>query len=171
MKPYHIKLGVILFCFSTLMFSCQVEDEEDTDTSTVPTGFNVDGQKLVDLVNQQRTQGCICGSEQMPPVNPISWNETLAKAAYLHSKDMSENNYFSHTGKNGSDAGERIENQGYIWRTYGENIAEGYTTEEAVIEGWLNSEGHCKNIMKASFEEMGVGREANYWTQVFGAQR
>ena len=152
------------------MISCQVEDESNSDHENIPTDFNVDGQKLVDLVNRYRTEGCTCGSEQMPPVGTITWNETLAKAAYLHSKDMKQNNYFSHTGKDGSNAGERIERQGYNWRTYGENIAEGYTNEQAVIEGWIDSEGHCRNIMKASFEEMGIGREANYWTQVFGAK-
>jgi uncharacterized protein YkwD len=55
-----------------------------------------------------------------------------------------------------------------MWKTYGENIANGYGTEQAVMTAWLASEGHCKNIMSSSFKEIGAGREGNYWTQVFG---
>jgi len=57
-----------------------------------------------------------------------------------------------------------------------ENIAAGQTTPEQVIQGWLDSDGHCANIMNANFEEMGVALATNsgiygiYWTQVFAAQ-
>ncbi len=64
---------------------------------------------------------------------------------------MKTNNYFSHTGLNGSTAGQRITAAGYTWSAYGENIANGYSSEQAVINGWLGSEGHCKNIMSAEF--------------------
>ena len=148
-------------------FGCQNQEEEIAPNQD---NFNVDAQELVKLVNEYRTQGCTCGNEQMPAVGTITWNETFAKTAYLHSKDMNDKNYFSHTGKDGSSAGERLERQGYDWRTYGENIAEGYTTEKSVIEGWIDSEGHCRNIMNPNFQEMGLGRESNYWTQVFGAK-
>ena len=47
-----------------------------------------------------------------------------------------------------------------------ENIANGYASEQSVMNGWLGSEGHCKNIMNGSFKEMGAGREGNYWTQI-----
>ena len=106
----------------------------------------------------------------MPPVAAVVWNDKLAKAAYDHSADMKANDYFSHTGLNGSTAGQRITAVGYTCKTYGENIANGYTTEQAVMTGWLNSEGHCKNIMNGNFKEMGAGRQDNYWTQVFGAK-
>ena len=100
----------------------------------------------------------------------VTWNDKLAKAAYDHSVDMKLNDYFSHTGLNGSNPGQRITAAGYIWKTYGENIANGYASEQAVMNGWLGSEGHCKNIMNGSFKEMGAGREGNYWTQIFGAR-
>ncbi|WP_338766383.1 CAP domain-containing protein [Bernardetia sp. ABR2-2B] len=150
------------------IFACAEVDEEIAPNENNPN--NVNKQELIRLVNEYRTEGCQCGNEQMLPVGAITWDEALEQAAYLHSKDMNDKNYFSHTGKDGSSAGDRIKRQGYDWRTYGENIAEGYTSEEAVIEGWKNSEGHCRNMMNANFEEMGVGRESNYWTQVFGAK-
>jgi uncharacterized protein YkwD len=82
---------------------------------------------------------------------------------------MQSKNYFSHTSKDGRSPGDRIIAQGFNWSAYGENIARGQTSEAAVMNGWLNSEGHCKNIMNARFTYVGVGMEKNYWTQLFGS--
>lgn len=171
MNFQKIKLYSFLLLFSGALFSCEdLETEPNQDTTNLGAAFNVNGQELVNLVNKYRTEGCTCGSEQMPAVSTITWNETLAKTAYLHSKDMNDKNYFSHTGKDGSDPGDRMERQGYNWRTYGENIAKGYANEKDVIEGWINSEGHCRNIMNPNFQEIGIGKEGEYWTQVFGTK-
>ena len=161
---------------SVLIFSCTKQDipannqtgNNGGNTETIV--YNVNKTKLLDLVNTVRKTGCNCGNTAMPPVAAVIWNDKLAKAAYDHSVDMQSNDYFSHTGLNGSTPGERITAAGYIWKTYGENIANGYASEELVMNGWLGSEGHCKNIMNASFKEMGTGREVNYWTQIFGAR-
>lgn len=104
----------------------------------------------------------------MPPVKPVAWNSILEQAALVHSQDMTKNSYFDHTGSDGSSAGDRITRLGYIWQAWGENIAMGYTSERAVMDGWLASEGHCKNIMNATFTEMGVARDGKYWSQEFG---
>lgn len=127
-------------------------------------------QKLIELVNNYRQSGCNCGSEFFPPANPVVWNDLLKDAAQKHSDDMKENNFFSHTGSDGSNPGERIYDAGYNWSIWGENIAKGYTSEEDVINGWITSEGHCKNIMNPSFEEMGVATSGTYWTQEFAKQ-
>lgn len=169
MNFQKIKIYSLFLLLSFGLFSCE-EVETNPDTTNSELTFNVNGQELVNLVNTYRTEGCTCGSDRMPAVSKITWNETLAKTAYLHSKDMNDANYFSHTGKDGSGAGDRMERQGYNWRTYGENIAKGYSNEKAVMEGWINSEGHCRNIMNGNFQEMGVGKEGDYWTQVFGTK-
>ncbi|TAF64494.1 MAG: CAP domain-containing protein [Cytophagales bacterium] len=122
---------------------------------------------MLDLINQTRTAGCVCGTTNMPPVAALKWNTKLEDAAYKHSLDMKTKNYFDHNNKEGQNPGARITQTGYSWSTYGENIALGYTTEKAVMDGWIKSEGHCKNIMNGSFTEVGVGRSGNYWTQVF----
>lgn len=162
---------MLLFSF---LISCRKESVSVKETTVLPSGstvvFNVNKEVMLDLVNKARQTGCTCGTTVMPSVNPVIWNNQLSQAAYDHSKDMLAQNYFSHTARNGSDPGMRITNAGYIWRAYGENIAFGYTGEQTVMEGWLNSEGHCKNIMNASFKEMGAGREGNYWTQEFGSK-
>jgi uncharacterized protein YkwD len=124
-------------------------------------------------VNQARSVTQECGTTPYGPAPPVSWSENLAMAAYLHSEDMALNNFFSHTGSDGSSAGQRISRQGYPWRAYGENIAVGYPTISSVIQGWLGSEGHCRNLMDPDFTEIGAGYAigpfggnlaARYWT-------
>ena len=93
---------------------------------------------------------------------------------------MATNELFSHTGSDGSNPGERIDRQGDDWWTYGENIAVGYQTVSAVMQGWLGSEGHCRNIMNPAFTEIGAAfaegqyqgnPAALYWTFDLAAPR
>ena len=124
-------------------------------------------------VNRARAVKQICGNTPYRPAPPVSWSGALATAAYLHSKDMVRKKFLSHTGSDGSSAGERISRQGYPWRTYGENLAFGNPTVSSVIQGWLVSERHCRNLMNPAFTEIGAGYfigpfggnpAARYWT-------
>lgn len=155
------------------LYSCQKEDGATKLPEPSPSGSpvtNVEQATLLQLVNDIRQSGCTCGSTVMPPVAPVTWNDQLAAAALSHSNDMYAKNYFSHTGSNGSSAGDRITDAGYTWKAYGENIAKGHPSEKAVIDGWLASEGHCKNIMSPFMKEMGVARVGSYWTQELGSR-
>jgi uncharacterized protein YkwD len=125
---------------------------------------------LLQLVNDTRKKGCNCGDTYYPPAPPLTWNDVLEKAAFIHSKDMSKNKYFSHTSSDGTNAGTRIKTAGYNWLYYGENIAQGYYAEREVIAGWISSPGHCKNIMNKNYKEMGVANYSGYWTQTFGSK-
>lgn len=125
---------------------------------------------MLQLVNEVRKKGCQCGDTYYYPVPAVSWNSQLESAAYSHSKDMYENDYFSHKAPDGSNGGVRIDRAGYNWMAFGENIASGYTNERSVIEGWLKSPGHCKNIMSRNYTEVGVARYGNYWTQEFATK-
>ena len=126
--------------------------------------------KMLNLVNEYRKSGCKCGSVDMPPVPALQWNAALEAAATAHSLDMNQNSFLSHAGSDGSNAADRITAQGYAWKTWGENIAQGYTSEEAAMAGWISSPDHCKNIMDAGYKEMGSARRGTYWTQVFAAR-
>lgn len=122
--------------------------------------------KLMALLNEYRTRGALCGDEFFPAVSPLKWNDTIAMAAQAHSDDMFANDFYSHYGSDGSDPGERLHKAAYLWSAFGENIARSeWLTEERVVEGWIKSPGHCKNIMKAAFSETGIGRASGYWTQ------
>ncbi|MEU8774184.1 CAP domain-containing protein [Streptomyces sp. NPDC048606] len=120
--------------------------------------------RILELVNQERAAvGCPA----------LTVNAKLTKAAQDHSADMAANGNMSHTGSDGSDPGQRITRAGYTWRTYGENVAYGYSSPEQVMQGWMNSPGHKRNILDCSYKEIGIGlaQPNNYWTQNFGAAR
>jgi uncharacterized protein YkwD len=142
---------------------------------TAVDAFSVE---LLVLVNAARAESRMCGEQFMPAVPPVTWDAQLALAAQGHSDDMAENDYFSHTGLDGDNVGDRVSETGYVWRTVGENLYGGIETAEGAIAGWLESPGHCLNIMRESYTEMGVAYTRNpaaryriYWTQVFGAPR
>ncbi|MFE9920012.1 sigma-70 family RNA polymerase sigma factor [Streptomyces sp. NPDC005774] len=101
--------------------------------------------------------------------SPVTLDNRLNKAAQLHSEDMSANNYFSHTGQNGSSFVDRVTAQGHP-SPGAENIARGQSSAESVMEAWMNSEGHRANILNCSLKTMGVGVVTSdwTWTQVFG---
>jgi uncharacterized protein YkwD len=133
------------------------------------------GRSILDAVNSARARGWTCGDRYYRPAHALAWNRALGDAALAHSRDMARQRYFSHQGKDGREVGARAEQAGYRWRRVGENIAAGQETAEQVVQGWLESPGHCANIMSPDFTEMGAGYAINsardtaraYWTQVF----
>jgi uncharacterized protein YkwD len=126
--------------------------------------------EVLRLSNLRRQAGATCGTTSYPPAAPLTMNPALRCAARLHSKDMADKAYFSHTSQDGTSFSQRITRAGYNWRTVGENIASGYRSPQAVVDGWMLSSGHCRNIMNAAFTQIGVGFSGNYlWTQDFGA--
>jgi uncharacterized protein YkwD len=128
-------------------------------------------------VNAARAAPRLCGERLFAPAPPLTLNPALTQAALAHSRDMAALHYFSHQARDGSYVAERALRAGYAWRVVGENIASGVNTAGDAVAGWLESPGHCANIMNPAFTEMGVayslntGRRLMYWTQVFGAPR
>ncbi len=125
-------------------------------------------QRVVDLTNQQRAQ------QGLPP---LTLNSSLCSSAQTQSQDMASHNFFSHTGSDGSDVGQRIAAAGYspIW-AYGENIAAGQSTPEEVVAAWMNSPEHRANILSPYYTDIGVGYAYNdgstyksYWTEDFAS--
>jgi len=136
------------------------------------------GQRMLDLVNQARATPRYCGNRAFNAARPVRWNDSLAEASRLHAEDMARYNYFSHSGRDGSDPGQRVERAGYRYRSLGENIAAGQIKPEDAMAGWIKSPPHCANLMNPTFTEMGVAFAVNprsdmgvYWTQAFGTSR
>ncbi len=130
-------------------------------------------REVLSLVNAQRAQGGQCADLSFDPSGELTMNAELRCAARVHSLDMVENDYFAHEDLDGGEPWDRAEDAGYSnWTAVGENIAFGYTTPEEVMEGWMNSPGHCENILDPEYHELGVGYVggAEMWTQVFGAR-
>ena len=145
-----------------------------TDQNTIDMCMDAGDKQLLTLVNNARAVARSCGATHYAAVPALAWHCNLEQAARGHSTSMADNNFFSHTGLDGSTPGERITASGYVWRSFGENIAAGYPTAQDAINGWLNSPGHCANLMNPGFTETGVASAENpasqyriYWTQKF----
>lgn len=131
-------------------------------------------------INSHRAAGASCGtSGNFGPAPALAWNDALTQASLVHSDDMVARNFFSHTGSDGSSAGQRATVAGYGWSTWGENIAAGQVGVDSVVAAWMASPGHCANLMNPRFRDVGLacvrGTASNdyrtYWTQTLGAAR
>ncbi|WP_198507841.1 CAP domain-containing protein [Bacillus sp. FJAT-45037] len=97
----------------------------------------------------------------------LVWNEPVSSVAYLHSLDMEQESYFSHTSPTYGELSDRLDRRDVKYRLAGENIAAKYVDGLASVEGWLNSEGHRVNVLHEEFTELGVGVYRDYYTQNF----
>ena len=113
-------------------------------------------------------------------LKPLRLNAVLAKAAQRHAEDMLARGYFDHESPSGTTVRERSRAAGYRWGAVGENIAFGQTSVGEVVETWMDSPGHRKNILSPNFSELGVGlalgrgpdgKHQILWVQNFGAPR
>lgn len=135
-------------------------------------------QDLVDAHNRARSTARECGGQYYDAAGPLTWSCELNRAAYLHSKDMADNDYFDHTNLAGESPSKRATDQGYNYSYVGENIAAGQRDMESAMQGWLSSPGHCANIMNPNYAELGASLAENsnsryrlYWTAMFGRPR
>lgn len=133
-------------------------------------------QRTLSLINEARSQPRNCGAEPFEATHALTWNTQLFEAANSHSVDMTRHNFFDHTGSDGSTISMRVDDTGYNWRAVGENIAAGQTSATQAVEGWLNSPGHCRNLMSPDFTHVAVACVEDdgadytyYWTNVLAA--
>lgn len=134
--------------------------------------------RALDLVNEARARGTRCGVKSYAPAPPVALSGTLGGVALGHASDMAQHDYFEHEDLAGRTPADRVRAVGYRETLVGENIAYGPKTPEEVVHGWLDSPGHCENIMDPRFAEMGIayapGRASKhglYWVQVLAAPR
>ncbi len=129
----------------------------------------IDQDLILKLVNEARSVDCKCGHESKKQAPPLIWDDKLEVAARRHANDMARKKFFSHTGSDNSSVSQRVDKVGFKWRTVGENLAMGRLNEAEVVKGWMDSPGHCNNIMNPDFKRMGVAisSDGKYWVQVF----
>lgn len=135
-------------------------------------------EEVLQRVNASRAAAKSCGNRPMAAAPPMRWNESLFAAAARHSDDMARRDYFAHASPEGKRVGARATAEGYAWRSIGENIAGGDRSVEVVIRGWMDSPGHCRNIMNPDYTDVAlacVERRGStwgtYWTMVLGRPR
>lgn len=133
------------------------------DQINIPTpdaGVTSFEQEVIRLVNEIRAENGL---------KALSYDWELGRVARYKSQDMKDNKYFAHNSPVYGTPFQMIRNFGISYRSAGENIARGYATPQAVVNGWMNSSGHRANILNANFTHIGVGYVSggNYWTQMF----
>ena len=154
-------------------------------TSNVPASAALDASTtcgisnyqalMLQQINSARAQARSCGSTAYAATTALAWDAKLFAASAKHSADMAANNYFAHQGLDGRSPAQRVTAEGYAWRATGENIAAGYATIDSVMTGWLNSPGHCANIMNPTYVDVAVAcvqatgaTYSTYWTMELG---
>jgi uncharacterized protein YkwD len=121
-------------------------------------------RRVIVLINARRVDAGLA---------PLVFNRPIHRAAQVHSRDQAAMGVMTHTGSDGSNAGQRIRREGYRWSAWGENVAMGYPSPRSVVRAWMRSAGHRANILNPAFRHVGVGlrRAADgtlYWTLDFG---
>ena len=151
-----------------------IADVHTTSQSIIDLCMSDLDVEMLAAVNQARSIPRICGTDPYEATGKLTWNCHLQEAALAHSQDMANNDFFEHTGSDGSDVALRISRTGYMANMAGENLAVGFQTVTAAMEELLESRGHCATIMAAEFIEFGFGAAVNtesvyqhYWTQNF----
>lgn len=116
--------------------------------------------QVIKLTNQQREKNGLA---------PLKSDVQLAQVAQTKSEDMSANKYFSHTSPTYGSPFDMLKQFGVSYRTAAENIAAGQRSADEVVNAWMNSPGHRKNILNQDITHIGVGHavNGNYWTQMF----
>lgn len=132
-------------------------------------------EQLLVLLNEQRAVGANCGGQNFGPAGPLVMHPALRRSARLHSQDMADQDYFDHNSLDGRTPFQRMAAAGYDAFGFSENIAAGNADAASTFDQWLNSPGHCRNMMSPEANEIGIGHGYNrsstyrdYWTQNFG---
>ncbi|NMS90275.1 sporulation protein [Clostridioides difficile] len=136
---------------------------EDDNSGSTNGNFSAYQKEVVDLVNIERAKAGL---------NPLTLDSSVSNVATKKSQDMIDNNYFSHNSPTYGSPFDMLKKFGISYKTAGENIAMGQKTPKEVVNAWMNSEGHRKNILNPNFSKIGVGVAQKsggslYWTQIF----
>ena len=133
-------------------------------------------RRVIKLVNKARSAPRTCGDKRFAAVPRVRRNRLLDRAASSYARQMAHRDFFAHIGLDGLDPGDRLRDVGYRWRSYGENIAAGYSSPAGVVRAWLDSPDHCANLM-GRYRAIGVGyawdddsRYGGYWVQEFASR-
>ena len=133
-------------------------ETETPETEVTELSF---AEQVVALVNEERTKAGL---------SELSMDQDIASAALIRAQEIEVS--FSHTRPDGRSFSTVLTDNGITFRGSGENIAWGQQTPEAVMNAWMNSDGHRANILNPNFKKIGVGYYQNaagrkFWTQLF----
>ncbi|WP_315168049.1 CAP domain-containing protein [Metaclostridioides mangenotii] len=141
----------------------EAEENNGNNNESQAGNFSAQQKEVVDLVNVERSKAGL---------SPLTLDSEISSVATKKSQDMIDNNYFDHNSPTYGSPFDMMKKFGISYKTAGENIAMGQKSPKEVVNAWMNSEGHRKNILNANFSKIGIGvaqkgNGAIYWTQMF----
>ncbi len=163
-----------------LLIPCCLSAQVVTDNNASQNGVIQDIEEVMRLINEIRGKGCHCGDTYYPPVDALVWSEDLTKAADAHVRDMIVNGYFAHRSPDNKSPFSRVADITDSFTDIRENIARGQTSDIDVMMAWMESPGHCANIMQPQTTHVGLavrtgeeisnshGTTRPYWTMKLG---
>lgn len=163
---------VLLGCESVTEFFPQLP-RQDTPIDAPPTP-SASVQSPATAKMEAAVRQRINEIRQKNELKPLENNERLAQVARNYSQQMARDNFFSHTGSDGSTLSQRVRAGGISYWIVGENLFKSTNAPQPVplaVQGWMNSPGHRENILRPVFTQTGIGvwREGKtyYITQLF----
>lgn len=132
-------------------------------------------QEALAAANAWRQEARRCGGQAFDAARSLRWNLALERSAERFATELAARGELSHQGESSPTLRERVRESGYLLRAVGENLAAGPLGLDEVFALWTASEDHCRNLMRADFEEMGLacvsgtGRYERYWVLHLGA--
>jgi uncharacterized protein YkwD len=126
----------------------------------VPTDNERLARLLVEQINAERAAYGLA---------PYQFDAAIAAAAATHSADQAAQRKMSHTGTDGSNAGQRLTRQGVRWNSWGENVGAGFNDPATLAQAWLASPTHRPIVLHATYTRVGAGVATasdgtRYWT-------
>ncbi|MEO8924995.1 MAG: CAP domain-containing protein [Caldimonas sp.] len=141
-------------------------------------GIVVSPEAATQLLNDVRQRGAVCSTGATSTAATLAWNDRLAEAALVQAREMARLDRMSHRDSRNRGLAERLQAVGYPLGIAVENVAVGYPSIDDVVDAWLDSEGHCANLMNAAVREFGIAcfdavstgapEERRYWALVLG---
>jgi len=160
-----IRIFALLAVFG--LSACVVATTPSTPVVIATNGANAAVDTDIAFSSQNGDFGALLNAQRAANGLPaLRANSRLTAAASAHAGDMVAGNFFSHTGSNGSSVGDRARIAGYCWMTVAENLAFGSFSTAAVVEGWMNSPAHRRNMLKSNVSEFGYAKVGDKYVLV-----
>ena len=160
---YRVGLSEIKAANPTIKNYDLIYPGQQINIPTVSSSTTAFETEVVRLVNQRRAEHGLM---------PLTLDWQLSRVARYKSQDMKDLGYFSHTSPTYGSPFQMMKSFGISYRTAGENIAKGYASPEAVVNSWMNSQGHKDNILNETYKSAAIGcyndGETYYWVLLFG---
>lgn len=163
-RLFGTKANIVFLLALALATAAGCADSSSSGKNAPPTANSADEQTLATaalrIINREREAGLI---------RPLEWDDTLAGVAREYAMSMANNNFLKRFDETGRGLAQRLVDAQIVYIYAGENVACGFTSAEEVVNGWMKSNEHCKNILCPEYSRTGIALAGpgQYWVQIF----